>query len=313
MKFLLTTVLCASGLAGASMAQVSQTPDIAAKLPDLGRELSREMVGGTKALYAPLHAAADETGLSVQRDLSYGPDARNMLDVYAPEAADGSNPVMIFVHGGGFVRGDKADVAGIGRWFARNGVVAVTMNYRLAPDHPWPSGAEDVRAALEWIGARVANMGGDPSKVFVVGNSAGAMHVADYVFREDLQAEDDGVIGTTLISPPTVDLTARDIDPSRDALYYGIDGDRSEQSVVNALEGRKIPVMIAYAEHEPDVIIKQTRLLIEALATRDGRLPLITGVPGHNHISIVEHIGTADQSLAFEMLSFMTSRALEEK
>ncbi len=63
-----------------------------------------------------------------------------------------------------------------------------------------------------------------------MGNSAGAMHVADYGFREELQHERDGVIGLVLISPPAVDLSGRELDPQRDALYYGPDGDRTDQS-----------------------------------------------------------------------------------
>lgn len=305
MRYLTMTAVCALGLATPVEAQVTATPEVAAQLPALGQELSREMVGGTMKLYDPLHAAETEEGISVTRDVSYGADARNVLDVYAPEGAEAA-PVLIFVHGGGFVRGDKGDVAGIGRWFAKQGVVAVTMNYRFAPDNTWPSGAQDVKSVLDWVAIHAEAYGGDPAKIIVAGNSAGSMHVADYVFREELQGESDGVIGTILISPPTVDLTAREIDPKRDALYYGTDGDRSEQSVVTVLEGREIPVMVAYAENEPAAIIDQTRLLIEALAKRDGRLPLVVGVPGHNHISVVEHIGTADESLARPMLNFVS-------
>lgn len=313
MKRTATALVFLAALGGPAHAQISATPEIAAQLPGLGRELSREMVGGTMKLYGPLHALETDEGLKVDRDISYGPHERNVLDVFAPAQADGALPVMLFVHGGGFVRGDKKDVQNIGRWFARHGVVTVTMNYRFAPQSTWPSGAEDVKAALEWIGQNAAAHGGDPKKIFVAGNSAGAMHVADYAFREDLQAPDDGVIGAVIVSPPTADLTKREVDPTRDALYYGVDGDRKAQSVVNALEGRRMPVLVAYAENEPDVIIDQTRLLVEGLAARDGRLPLVLGVPGHNHISIVEHVGTADTSLATGMLNFIQTVAFGAK
>jgi acetyl esterase len=179
------------------------------------------------------------------------------------------------------------------------------MNYRFAPENTWPSGAEDIAGVLAWIKSNGAAMGGDPTKIIIAGNSAGAMHAADYAFHEELQLADDGVIGAILISTPTVDLEAREVDPKRDALYYGADGDRAAQSVVNALDGRKLPVLVAYAQNEPAVIIDQVRLLIAGLAARDGRLPLISAAAGHNHISIVEHIGTADETLAPDMLEFI--------
>lgn len=295
-------------LGSQAMAQLAETPTIAQELPKLGRELSREMVGGTFKLYGPLHAQESDDGLKVSRDLAYGDHERQKLDVYAPDNAQNA-PVLVFVHGGGFVRGDKKGATNIGRWFANNGIVAITVNYRFAPQNVWPSGAEDLALVSDWIQGNVAQHGGDARRVVLSGNSAGAMHVADYVFREDMQRDGDGVVGAILISTPTVDLQNRPVDPKRDALYYGVDGDRAAQSVVNAVEGRKIPLMLAYAENEPDVIIDQVRRLIDAVATRDNRLPVVVGVPGHNHISIVEHIGTADNSLAPQMLNFIQQSA----
>ena len=289
-------------------AQLANTPDIAAKLPALGYEMSREMVGGTMKLYKPLHAADDGAGVAVS-SAAYGAHERQVLDVYAPASGANGAPVVLFAHGGGFVRGDKKAVANIGRYLARHGIVAATLNYRFAPEAQWPAGGEDMALALVWLKANVAALGGDPARMIVAGNSAGSMHAADYAFREELQNADDGVIGAILISPPTADLTARPVDPKRDALYYGTDGDRAAQSVVNAVEGRALPVLVAYAEHEPAVIIDQTRLMIAALTRRDGRLPLIASAPGHNHISVVEHIGTADETLGPDLVEFVLSLA----
>ncbi|WP_353475942.1 alpha/beta hydrolase (plasmid) [Salipiger sp. H15] len=305
----LPALMLAAVLALPVSAQITDTPEALAALQGLGREMSREMVGGTMKLYGQMLAGADDAGLAVAADQPYGPDARNLLDLRAPEGA-AALPVVLLVHGGGFVRGDKGDIVNMARWFARQGVVAVTMNYRLAPAAHWPAGAEDVGAALGWLSAHVAEHGGDPSKIVVIGDSAGAMHVADYVFREELQHAGDGVIGAVLISPPVADLRARALDPERDLLYYGAKGDRAAQSVVGAVAGREIPVMIAYAQNEPDVIIDQTRRMIEALAERDGRLPLIVSAPGHNHISIVSHFGTADDTFGRDLLGFVTLQAL---
>lgn len=287
-----------------AQAQVANTPDIAAALSGLGSELTREMVGATMQLYGPLHAAETNDGLTVTADQAYGEHERQRLDVYAPEGAEGL-PVLLFVHGGGFVRGDKAGAANIGRWFARHGVVAVAMNYRYAPESSFPMGAEDVAGALAWIRENIAASGGDPARIVIAGNSAGSVHVGDYAFREELQAEDDGVVGAILISMPSANLSDHDLDPQRDLLYFGEDGDRAAQSMLNALQGRTMPVMVAWAEHEPALIVSQTRQLVEGLSARDGALPVMATAMGHNHISIVEHIGTPDETLAPDMLEFV--------
>jgi acetyl esterase len=105
-----------------------------------------------KALYAPLLADMPRGG-EVLRDIAYGEDERHRLDVYLPLGAEGPAPVVVFLHGGGFIRGDKGDREAVGHYFSRHGVLAVLPNYRLGPRHRWPAGAEDVSAAAG-LGAR---------------------------------------------------------------------------------------------------------------------------------------------------------------
>jgi triacylglycerol lipase len=87
-----------------------------------------------KALYAPLLADMPH-GHEPVRDIAYGTDERHRLDVYPPVGAGAPAPVVVFLHGGGFIRGDKADRAAVGHYFSRHGVLAVLPNYRLGPRH----------------------------------------------------------------------------------------------------------------------------------------------------------------------------------
>jgi acetyl esterase/lipase len=148
-------------------------PDYRDALTDLGPDhdapLTRRdltLVGrGTRSRYL--------TG----RDLAYG-DAgvRNQLDVWrrADLPLDGRAPVLLQIHGGAWVMGRKDDQAGplLSRMAAR-GWVCVAMNYRLAPKATWPDLIVDVKAALAWIRATIAEHGGDPGFVAVTGGSAG--------------------------------------------------------------------------------------------------------------------------------------------
>jgi len=109
------------------------------------------------------------------------------LDIWAPDDAKGL-PVMVFIHGGGFVIGSKDAAVQDGATFARDGVVCVSINYRLGvdgflpiPGVPTNLGLRDMIAALGWVRDEIARFGGDPANVTVFGESAGAMAIADLV------------------------------------------------------------------------------------------------------------------------------------
>ncbi|MFX9688552.1 alpha/beta hydrolase, partial [Acinetobacter baumannii] len=81
----------------------------------------------------------------VERDVKYGPAERHLLDVFVPEKNPGARPVLIYVHGGGFVAGNKRPpnspfYDNILLWAVNNGCVGVNTTYRLAPASPWPAG-----------------------------------------------------------------------------------------------------------------------------------------------------------------------------
>jgi para-nitrobenzyl esterase len=107
------------------------------------------------------------------------------LNVWAPIEARGA-PVMVFIHGGGFVIGSKDAPVQDGSAFARDGVICVALNYRLGidgflplPGAPTNLGLRDMIAGLKWVQANIAGFGGDPANVTVFGESAGAMAIAD--------------------------------------------------------------------------------------------------------------------------------------
>ncbi|MDJ0396026.1 carboxylesterase family protein [Rhodococcus sp. G-MC3] len=112
-----------------------------------------------------------------------GVDCLN-LNVWTPDAAGAGLPVFVWIHGGAFVNGSNAVPIYDGAAFARDGVVSVTVNYRLGADGfaridgaPANRGLLDQVAALEWVRDNIASFGGDPAQVTVAGESAGAMSV----------------------------------------------------------------------------------------------------------------------------------------
>lgn len=102
-----------------------------------------------------------------------GPAGPMAARVYRPDV-DGAVPTMAFFHGGGFVIGDIETHDDQARLICRDGeMVVVSVDYRLAPEHPFPAGFEDCLAATRWVAANVADLGGDAEKVVVGGDSAG--------------------------------------------------------------------------------------------------------------------------------------------
>src|SRR5262245_30971799 len=98
---------------------------------------------------------------------------RQMLDVYAP--SEGKNhPVVVWIHGGGWRRGDKADVHNKPKAFVDKGFILVSINYRFVPDVKVNEIAGDVAKAIRWVHDHAKDYGGDPNTIIVMGHSAGA-------------------------------------------------------------------------------------------------------------------------------------------
>ena len=162
--------------------------DLAREIRQLGREINPRTLEATRNLIAPLHNIADPPlDVDVVREVKYGNHDRHRLDIFTSSQNRNHNkPVLIFVHGGGFIAGDKHTPGSpfydnIAIWAVRNGFNAVNMTYRLAPDFQWPSGIEDIRAAIELIKHKGYEFGIGASKLFLMGQSAGAVHAASYV------------------------------------------------------------------------------------------------------------------------------------
>ena len=108
-----------------------------------------------------------------------GPLPAQKLDVFVPDAtAADPRPVLVFFYGGGWHSGLPGEYHFVGRTFARLGYVVVIPGYRLTPEGKFPRMLEDSAAGVKWVHDHIADYGGDPNRVFVMGHSAGAQLAA---------------------------------------------------------------------------------------------------------------------------------------
>jgi len=132
-------------------------------------------------LSAPFLSAAyaQDTDLKIERDIPYAEpaDPLQKLDVYAAPGAK-NLPVVVWIHGGGWQMGDKAEMKEKPQAFAKKGFVFVSVNYRLEPKVVMGELVRDVAKSVRWVHDHVAEHGGDPQRLFIMGHSAGAQLAA---------------------------------------------------------------------------------------------------------------------------------------
>jgi acetyl esterase/lipase len=173
-----------------------------------------------------------------------------LCDVYAPASKppQGGHPVVIVVHGGGWISGDKWTLEGHSRSLARNGIVAVTINYRLAPKHKFPTQLDDVRTALLWTKENAKRFSINLNRLGVFGYSAGG-HLSTLVAaladeplavrsaasewsESDARWQQLPKIRAVCAGGPPCDFRSLPIDSATLAFFLG--GSRREKSAVYA-------------------------------------------------------------------------------
>jgi acetyl esterase/lipase len=127
----------------------------------------------------------------VKRDLRYGDQERQVLDIYSPSGAKG-RPVVFWIHGGGWQAGDKGDVQRKPQAFTEKGYVFVSTNYRLLPNVDMGTIVRDVAKSIRWVHDHIAESGGDPDRLLVMGHSAGAQ-LAALVCTDDRYLKAEGL------------------------------------------------------------------------------------------------------------------------
>lgn len=251
-------------------------------------------------------------GLTVVKDQRYGPDARNVIDVYAPQDARNA-PVALFIHGGSWTGGDKSDHAFVGDSLARAGYVTGVMNYRLAPQNRYPAYVQDAALALKWLRDNAGKYGGNAQNVFVMGHSAGGFNAVELVVNERWLREVNvpvssvrGVIGVA--GPYSYDFRQF---PSKNAFP---EGGLPEDIMPDRHVRKDAPPHLLLVAANDTVVYPQNALNMEAALKKAGVSVERKVLPRLNHVTI---IGAVARNLTFlggtraEVIRFIEANRLK--
>jgi len=264
---------------------------------------------------APVRAAAADD-LVVKRDIRYretpGVEANlQSLDIYAPKDAK-NLPVMIYIHGGGWQRGDKTAVGSKPAYFCSRGWVFVSLNYRLVPAVDLITQLQDSADAIAWVHTHIADHGGDPQRLHLMGHSAGAHHVAILATNERfLKAAGKDL--SFLKSVVELDTQALDVprmmEGSTNAVYVQAFGKderlwREVSPLHHVAKGKGIPAFFLVVADNREQKLQQAAAFQKALQAAGVRCQFVEA-PQHDHGSLNRAIGEPGDKVTAAMEQFL--------
>jgi acetyl esterase/lipase len=241
-------------------------------------------------------------GISVERNITYTEgkpeDAdKHKLDIYRP-AEPKNAPVLMFVHGGYWRQGDRAQYTFLGNRFAEAGYVVLIPSYRLMPASPHPAQIEDVAAAFAWTHEYISKYGGDPNKIIVAGHSAGG-HLASLLALDPKWLQrfklPTSAIRAVVSLSGVYDVTH--------ITAFGDEAARTAASPFHYVRGDAPPFLIEYCEWDYPGLPAQARRMDADLRKAFVRSRLVY-IPRENHISEILDIAKDDAPLVRAMLEF---------
>jgi acetyl esterase/lipase len=238
---------------------------------------------GTFDAFAP----RDEGTSQIARDVAFGAHPRQRLDLYAPLGATAPLPVMVFIHGGSWRNGDKRDYNFMGAALAAQGFLTAIPNYRLVPDARFPSFIEDCALAVRWVKENAAQHGGDPSRITLIGHSAGAynavMLTLDVRYLLGAGADAARIKGVVGLAGP-YDFLPFDVDATRDA--FGQAEDPLQTQPITFARADAPPLLLLWGEDDTTVGPRNIMGLERAMRAVGGNVETKT-YPGVDHVEIM--------------------------
>jgi acetyl esterase/lipase len=238
------------------------------------------------------------------------------LDVYRP-LEGGELPVMVFIHGGSWRAGDKSWDGSKPGFFTSQGFVFVSVNYRLSPEVQHPVHVQDVAQSLAWVHEHVAEYGGDPERIFVLGHSSGA-HLAALVATDERYLREAGADLSVVKGVIVLDGGGYDIPEMVDSgelfskgRYTRAFGDENSvwmdaSPVSHVAAGKGIPPFLLVHAWKRQASKNQAEGLAKALRDAGVRAEVFHHA-NKNHITINSSIGEDGDETTARIMEFVQS------
>jgi hypothetical protein len=316
------------------------------QLPGFGTAIG-EVLLPTYKLYTPLLLKRADAIKATQREsFTYGKHPRQQLDLYTPiDSPRSQNKLVIFLYGGGLVRGDKVNpnfpeglvYANVGHFFAeRLGCKVVIPDYRLISHGArFPSGGEDLALVIQFVQENIQHDSSRPLSLHIIGNSAGGVHLATYLFAPQFAASRQRILGqdaanvrltgvTFLAAPFHFDQAAAERAETLTA-YYGTDVRQlaplgllrasKEDGSLNDLKEVSVQVVTGSLDPKTEILVPKDDFVKEWRGAEvvSNNLSEVV-MEGHNHISPVLSLGTgveAEEAWGQQVLDFINQAVLQ--
>ena len=207
---------------------------------------------------------------------AYGPDPRQRLDVYRPAGGGEGLPVLVFCYGGAWNSGERGLYDFAGRAFAAAGFLTIVFDYRLVPESRFPAFVEDTAGAIAWAHREASRFGGDPSRIYLVGHSAGAYNVALAALDRRYLAHyglDPGIVGGVAALAGPFDFLPLD-DPATIAAFGQWRNLEETQPVDMVAEGAP-PFLLITGDADQTVYPRNSQQLAARLKEAGARADLV--------------------------------------
>jgi acetyl esterase/lipase len=278
------------------------------------------------ALLISLAAVSSLHAQTIRKDMPYVESGheRQVLDIYAPASAK-DLPVVFWIHGGGWQTGDKSSVQAKPQAFVDKGFVFVSTNYRLLPHVDMGTIIRDIAKSIHWVHDHIAEHGGDPKRLFVMGHSAGAQ-LAALICTDDRYLKAEGVSfsilkGCVPVDGDTYDVPAIITTAETRRRAHGLPlpkyghrekfGNEPEKhvdisAVTHIAKGKGIPpFLIVYVSSHPDTAAQAERL---SAALRDAGISVkLAGVRETHHTKINDDLGRPDDPTTATLFEFVST------
>lgn len=266
-----------------------------AGVAEIGRQWDEAAFSETVALYTDVHSGIEWPGVLAARTVRYGEAPQQTFELYLPEQAFAEpGPVFLFLHGNGLgsfdrtARGSQGLIhSHLGKLGAVAGGIGISMNYRGPADFksngPLSSltslepGAEDLRKVIEWIVENIGSYGGDAGTIVLGANSEAATIAAAYLLNEGWQTESGHGVAAAILSSGLFGALAPQI-----------------EDLAARYEGDPVPLALWSGEFDIPPVTNGIDSLHERLCEKYGECPSFERFGGHNHLSYLMSMGTAD-------------------